>query len=76
MDVDSSIVKDYEERLRNIDILTRKTGLDEGKLSDIKNDILVKKQEWLDPLQNLIARINDNFGRFFASMGCAGGFIF
>lgn len=30
------------------------------------------KREWLEPLQSLIEKINENFSYFFSCMNCAG----
>ena len=69
---DGGIVKDYQERLKKIDRLTLDRGANEGRLEELKNEIVINKKEWLEPLNHLIFRINDNFGRFFANMNCAG----
>lgn len=51
----------------------------EGELKDKRNrlkhlqDMLdTSKTSWLDPLLQLISRINANFSEFFTAMGCAG----
>lgn len=51
----------------------------EGELKDKRTrlkhlqDVLdTSKTSWLDPLLQLISRINANFSEFFQAMGCAG----
>lgn len=72
VNTDPSIVKDYQERLKTIEKLTQERGQSQLKLTDLKKELEKKKEEWLTPLKALISTINDNFGRFFASMGCVG----
>lgn len=51
-----------------------KTSLDKSKeeLETKKSQIASKREEWLNPVTDLVTKINTNFGNFFEAMGCAG----
>ncbi|ODM97869.1 Structural maintenance of chromosomes protein 5 [Orchesella cincta] len=72
METDPKIVREYQEKMREIADLSKQKDLGEKKLGDIKEEIEREKQAWLNPLQDLIGTVNRNFGRYFTSMGCAG----
>ncbi len=72
LDADESVRDSYNKRRRDIerrqkDLKMRQIELKEKetKLEDIKN-------RWLPSLEELIAKINSNFGRFMARLNCAG----
>ena len=44
----------------------------EAEIGSHQAEIEVAKREWLEPLNELIARINKSFGMFFNSMKCVG----
>jgi len=70
--MDPGIIKDYQERLKKIDDMARTKKMKEVELAAKKAEILKLREEWITPLQELVHRINFNFGKFFAAMKCAG----
>ena len=44
----------------------------EETLSRLEVDMEGGKKAWLEPLRELIAKVNVNFGKFFANMQCVG----
>ncbi|CAL8076084.1 unnamed protein product [Orchesella dallaii] len=72
METDPKVVREYQEKMREIADLTKQKDVGEKKLAEVKEDIVTKKQAWLNPLQELIGTVNKNFGRYFTSMGCSG----
>jgi len=72
METDPKIVREYQEKMREIADLSKQKDLGEKVLAEVKETIEREKKEWLTPLQDLIGTVNRNFGRYFTSMGCAG----
>ena len=44
----------------------------EREEQQLRGDVTEMRNQWLTPLNDLIARINTNFSRFFAAMDCSG----
>jgi chromosome segregation ATPase len=65
-------VKDYQERKKLIAKMQKDVETVELKLDTHKGDIDQVKRRWIEPLQELIARINKNFAYFFRCLKCAG----
>ncbi|CAL8094894.1 unnamed protein product [Orchesella dallaii] len=68
----STILEEYQQKMREIADLSKKKDVGEKKLAEVKEEIEKEKQAWLNPLQQLIETVNRNFGRYFMSMGCVG----
>lgn len=62
----------YEERARKIQELEEKLISDEKKLETWQENIDNLKSRWLPQVENIISRINQNFGVFFKEIGCTG----
>jgi len=71
-EMQSSIIQDLENTQKEFEQLTRERDAKQDSLVQKKSQIDSIKTEWLTALGRLIDKINGNFGRFFASMGCAG----
>lgn len=72
METDPSIVRDYQDQMRQIADLQKQKEDGEDRMADIQRKIEEEKEAWLSPLTELIGTVNRNFGRYFTSMGCAG----
>ncbi|GLH06082.1 Uncharacterized protein GBIM_11601 [Gryllus bimaculatus] len=68
----SNIRQEYEKRKKTIGELTDEIQMLQKKLGDINKSLLVTREKWLPELQKLINKINENFGKYFARLGCAG----
>ena len=44
----------------------------EQELTNITEEIVKIKDEWLPMLENLVGKINNNFSNYFSKMKCAG----
>lgn len=69
---DEQIVRDYEEREILIQQLTQKIYNLNNRASTMKEKMEKLKGVFLPPLLDLVSRINNSFGRYYASMKCAG----
>ncbi|KAG5871908.1 hypothetical protein JTB14_025000 [Gonioctena quinquepunctata] len=69
---DDDEMREYEERLSQIDKLTEEIEKLNANLNKITDRIETMKQEWLTPLKKLLAEINLQFATAFERMGCAG----
>ncbi|XP_064620307.1 structural maintenance of chromosomes protein 5-like isoform X3 [Lineus longissimus] len=69
---DERVVRDYQERKKQIVRMQKEVETLELKLQNHKGDIDEVKQRWLEPLKQLIAKIDKNFGYFFRCLKCAG----
>ncbi|RWS26333.1 structural maintenance of chromosomes protein 5-like protein [Leptotrombidium deliense] len=72
---DSNLVRDFNKRK---ELIRRR----KEELAEFNTDIQLLKTEmesiksiWIPPLESLINRIDDNFGRFMKRLGCAGDVI-
>ena len=72
MPVDKNVLEEYNRREREIRRLTKVAGAQKAKLDNHQGEVEQVKAEWLDPLKDLIGRINDNFAYYFSTMKCAG----
>lgn len=72
METDPTIVRDYEDKMRQIKDLQKEKDGGERRVVEVKEEIKREKEAWIVPLRELISTVNANFGRFFANMGCAG----
>ncbi|XP_074605442.1 structural maintenance of chromosomes 5 [Brevipalpus obovatus] len=69
---DENVLREYDEataainqKRKEVDSLTAELRVKQTSLEMIKN-------RWLPPLNALISKINDNFGRFMSRLDCAG----
>lgn len=67
-----AVVQQYEARMREIEDITSKLQDEKTRLADLKAEISEVKDKWLPPLEALVGRINETFGRFFDEIGCVG----
>lgn len=56
----------------NIQILKKYIAENTDKIERMAKEIEELKEKWLQPLQQLIEKINTNFSSYFAAMDCAG----
>ena len=66
------VLEEFKNREEEIKRLKKESKKCEGDLTAHRHEISEIKGQWLDPLKELIGCINENFGRFFHSMKCAG----
>ncbi|CAG7730182.1 unnamed protein product [Allacma fusca] len=71
-DTDERIVETYNKRMQKITELEKIKSDTETNLHLKKTEILNLKSRWLEPLEELVQRINTNFGNFFRQMQCVG----
>lgn len=62
----------YKKLTKEVDFLHRKIRKKEHNLNAYKENLNVKKQQWMNEVEELITRINANFQTFFMNMNCAG----
>ncbi|XP_012059137.1 PREDICTED: structural maintenance of chromosomes protein 5 [Atta cephalotes] len=67
-----NILREYEEMQNNIYDLTEFIKKKSILLEQMTNEIETLKEKWLQPLQQLIEKINTNFSSYFFAMDCAG----
>ena len=66
------VLEEFNKREADIKRLTIESKKCSEELAAHRQEIAVIKTQWIEPLQELLSQINDNFGRFFQSMNCAG----
>ncbi|KAL6045430.1 Structural maintenance of chromosomes protein 5 [Balamuthia mandrillaris] len=66
------IIEEYEERCKEIEELEAKLATEQEDLRNETGRIERLKETWLPPLKDLLARINESFGKYFSEIGCAG----
>lgn len=69
---DEKVIQTYKQRERKIGELKTQLSQREAEQGRLRRDLEDAKAKWLDPLRELIAKINDNFGQFFSAMNCSG----
>lgn len=69
---DESEVREYEKGLNLIESLREKLEQKTPLIQNIKQRRETLFEEWINPLQDLVGKINKNFSDYFQSMGCAG----
>ncbi|ESP05608.1 hypothetical protein LOTGIDRAFT_102434, partial [Lottia gigantea] len=72
LQTDESVVKEYHKRKDSINKLEKELKQRLTAKENHQDEVNRAKEEWLGPLQQLIARINKNFSYFFQCMKCAG----
>lgn len=68
----SNVIKEYEERERQIQRLQDKLAEFQEKLAEFDHAINEVRGKWEPRLDELVSRINDAFADSFARIGCAG----
>lgn len=69
---DERVVQEYRDRKAEISKLESDVENRERALSGHQEKIEEIKRQWLEPLRELMEKINENFGYFFSCMNCAG----
>nr|XP_056703901.1 structural maintenance of chromosomes protein 5 [Euleptes europaea] len=68
----ASVVEECNKRTEEIEQMTLELQEKKKELEDFRQNISQVKEKWLNPLKQLVDRINDKFSSFFSSMHCAG----
>jgi chromosome segregation ATPase len=69
---DSNVIKEFEDRERQIQQVENKLSEFQTKLSDYNHAIEEIRGQWEPKLDELVKRISDAFSDSFARIGCAG----
>ncbi|KAM5261463.1 structural maintenance of chromosomes protein 5 isoform 1-T1 [Hipposideros larvatus] len=67
-----TVVDDYTKREEEIVQLTGELKIKKVELDKYRENISQVKERWLNPLKEMVEKINEKFSRFFSSMQCAG----
>lgn len=70
--LNQNVLEEYEHRQKKIEAITNKLETDTEALKRCLSEIDGLKESWLLKLRNLVARINETFGRNFQEMAVAG----
>ncbi|XP_054843000.1 structural maintenance of chromosomes protein 5 isoform X2 [Eublepharis macularius] len=68
----ASVVEECNKRVEEIEQMTLELQEKKKELNDFRQNISQVKEKWLNPLKELVDRINNKFSSFFRSMHCAG----
>ncbi|KAM9641910.1 structural maintenance of chromosomes protein 5 isoform 2-T2 [Trichechus inunguis] len=67
-----TVVEEYTKREEEIEQLTEELKTKKVELDKYRENISQVKERWLNPLKELVEKINEKFSSFFSSMQCAG----
>uniref|UniRef100_A0A671EF33 Structural maintenance of chromosomes protein 5 n=1 Tax=Rhinolophus ferrumequinum TaxID=59479 RepID=A0A671EF33_RHIFE len=67
-----TVVDEYTKREEEIVQLTEELKIKKVELDKYRENISQVKERWLNPLKELVEKINEKFSSFFSSMQCAG----
>uniref|UniRef100_A0A5F9DCE7 Structural maintenance of chromosomes protein 5 n=2 Tax=Oryctolagus cuniculus TaxID=9986 RepID=A0A5F9DCE7_RABIT len=67
-----TVVEEYTKREEEIEQLTKELKGKRIELDKYRENISQVKERWLNPLKELVEKINEKFSNFFSSMQCAG----
>ncbi|XP_007937716.1 structural maintenance of chromosomes protein 5 [Orycteropus afer afer] len=67
-----TVVEEYMKREEEIEQLTEELKRKKVELDKYRENISQVKERWLNPLKELVEKINEKFSNFFSSMQCAG----
>ncbi|XP_044899571.1 structural maintenance of chromosomes protein 5 isoform X2 [Felis catus] len=67
-----TVVEEYTKREEEIEQLTEELKIKKVELDKYRENISQVKERWLNPLKELVEKINEKFSNFFSSMQCAG----
>ncbi|KAG9354043.1 hypothetical protein JZ751_012167 [Albula glossodonta] len=70
--ISAAVVEEYTKRTQEIEHLTRELEEKKNALDTYRQNISQAKENWLNPLKQLVEKINEKFSDFFRSMQCAG----
>ncbi|XP_066470209.1 structural maintenance of chromosomes protein 5 [Tiliqua scincoides] len=70
--VSVSVVEECNKRAKEIEQMSLELEGKKKELEDYRQSISQVKEQWLNPLKQLIDQINEKFSSFFRSMQCAG----
>ncbi|XP_044302315.1 structural maintenance of chromosomes protein 5 isoform X3 [Varanus komodoensis] len=68
----ASVVEECDKRTQEIAQKTLELEEKKKELDNYKQNISEVKERWLNPLKQLVDKINEKFSSFFSSMQCAG----
>eukprot|EP00117_Sycon_ciliatum_P034082 scpid19614/ scgid4000/ Structural maintenance of chromosomes protein 5; Protein expressed in male leptotene and zygotene spermatocytes 453 len=69
---DPKVVEEYEKRKEEIEKMEQSLDTEKDDLQGLTTEITEIKEKWLDPLKQLINKINGKYGEFFSKLGCNG----
>ncbi|KAJ7988430.1 hypothetical protein DPEC_G00323470 [Dallia pectoralis] len=67
-----NVVEEYNRREKEIENLEKELDEKNNALNTYRRNISEAKERWLNPLKELVEKINEKFSNFFRSMQCAG----
>ncbi|XP_072618508.1 structural maintenance of chromosomes protein 5 isoform X3 [Vulpes vulpes] len=67
-----TVVEEHTKREEEIEQLTEELKIKKVELDKYRENISQVKERWLNPLKELVEKINEKFSNFFSSMQCAG----
>ncbi|XP_036749326.2 structural maintenance of chromosomes protein 5 isoform X2 [Manis pentadactyla] len=67
-----TVVEEYTKREEEIEQITEELKIKKFELDKYRENISQVKERWLNPLKELVEKINEKFSNFFSSMQCAG----
>uniref|UniRef100_A0A1D1YS75 Structural maintenance of chromosomes protein 5 n=1 Tax=Anthurium amnicola TaxID=1678845 RepID=A0A1D1YS75_9ARAE len=70
--LNQNILEEYQARQNKINAIERKLEADGCELQRCLSEINMLKEKWFPTLKNLVAKINETFGRNFQEMAVAG----
>ncbi|XP_053322557.1 structural maintenance of chromosomes protein 5 [Spea bombifrons] len=70
--LNASVVDEYNKRNKELQDLTKELEQKQSELDNYRQNISQVKEKWLNPLKQLVEKINEQFSGFFRSMQCVG----
>ncbi|XP_029468527.1 structural maintenance of chromosomes protein 5 [Rhinatrema bivittatum] len=70
--LNASVVDEYKKKAQEIQQLSEELDQKKMELENYRQNISKVKENWLNPLKQLVEQINEKFSLFFSSMQCAG----
>ncbi|XP_077557186.1 structural maintenance of chromosomes 5 [Haemaphysalis longicornis] len=70
--VDATVEQEYQQHKRDAGQLEKEVKGSEVQMAETETEIEETRGRWLPQIEHLLQRINQGFGRFFSSLGCAG----
>ncbi|NWR38705.1 SMC5 protein, partial [Tachuris rubrigastra] len=70
--LNASVVEEYNRQAEEIEQLTNYLEEKKNELDNYRQNITQVKERWLNPLKDMIEKINAKFSNFFSSMQCVG----
>ncbi|KAK3581703.1 hypothetical protein CHS0354_031101 [Potamilus streckersoni] len=69
---DERVVQEYRKRMKEISVMEKQLEVRLAEKNHHHQDIEEAKAHWIQPLKQLISRINDSFSHFMKCLKCAG----